>query len=103
MTPEMTDWVDVSVTVRHACRMGLTSPVVLERVMDPGRGEETATSPAWPWGCSGTHMDGPAHLLRQAAGLDEMPLTAAMGEARAILWPIGRHRRGQPVSAETAQ
>ena len=32
-----------------------------------------------------------------------MPLTAAMGQARAILWPIGRHRRGQPVSAETAQ
>jgi arylformamidase len=33
---------------------------------------------------SGTHMDGPVHFLHGAAGLDDMPLTATMGEARVV-------------------
>lgn len=33
---------------------------------------------------SGTHIDSPVHFISDAAGLDEMPLAATMGEARVI-------------------
>lgn len=33
---------------------------------------------------TGTHVDGPLHFIQEGEGLDEMPLTAAMGPARVI-------------------
>jgi arylformamidase len=33
---------------------------------------------------TGTHIDAPVHFIHQAAGIDEMPLAAAMGPARVI-------------------
>jgi len=33
---------------------------------------------------TGTHMDAPVHFIHQAAGVDQMPLTATMGPARVI-------------------
>jgi arylformamidase len=85
VTPEMTDWIDEPVTVRHGMpHWPDKPPVVLERVMDSGRGDDCNLSHLAIGMHSGTHMDGPVHLLHQAAGLDEMPLTATMGEARVI-------------------
>ena len=83
--PEMTDWIDVSVTVRHGMpHWPDNPPIVLERVMDLGRGDDCNVSHLAMGVHSGTHMDGPVHFLPGAAGLDEMPLTATMGEARVI-------------------
>jgi arylformamidase len=82
---EMTDWIDVSVTVRHGMpHWPDNPPVVLERVMDLGRGDECNVSRLAMGVHTGTHMDGPVHFLHGAPGLDEMPLTATMGEARVI-------------------
>ena len=85
MTPEMTDWVDVSVTIRHGMpHWPDNPPVVLERVLDLGRGDDCNVSHLAMGVHTGTHMDGPVHFLHEAAGLDEMPLAATMGQARVI-------------------
>jgi arylformamidase len=45
VTPEMTDWIDVSVTVRHGMpHWPDNPPIVLERVMDLGRGDDCNVS-----------------------------------------------------------
>ncbi len=85
MTPEMTDWTDVPVTVRHGVPRRPDNPLaVLERVMDLGRGDDCRVSHLAMGVHSGTRMDGPVHFLDEAAGLDEMPPTATMGQARVI-------------------
>lgn len=85
MAAEMTDWIDVSVTVRHGMpHWPDNPPIVLERVMDLDRGDVCNVSHLAMGVHSGTHMDGPTHFLHGAAGIDEMPLTATMGEARVI-------------------
>jgi arylformamidase len=82
---EVTDWVDVSVTVRHGMpHWPDNPPIALQRVLDIGRGDDCNVSHLAMGVHSGTHMDGPVHFLHGAAGLDEMPLTATMGEARVI-------------------
>ena len=83
--PGTRGWIDVSVTVRHGMpHWPDNPPIVLERVMDLRRGDVCNVSHLDMGVHSGTHMDGPVHLIHQAAGLDEMPLTATMGEARVI-------------------
>jgi len=86
MTPaEVTDWIDVSVTVRHGMpHWPDNPPIVLQRVLDTGRGDVCNVSHLAMGVHSGTHMDGPVHFIHGAAGLDEMPLNATMGEARVI-------------------
>jgi arylformamidase len=78
-------WIDVSVTVRHGMpHWPDNPPIVLQRVLDTGRGDDCNVSHLAMGVHSGTHMDGPVHFLHGAAGLDEMPLTATIGEARVI-------------------
>jgi arylformamidase len=59
-------------------------PVILERAMDIGRGDACNVSHLAMGVHTGTHMDGPVHFIHGAAGLDQMPLAATMGEARVI-------------------
>ena len=54
------------------------APIVLERVMDLGRGDDCNVSHLAMGVHSGTHMDAPVHFIHQAPGLDEMPLIATM-------------------------
>ena len=83
--PVTSDWIDVSVTVSHGMpHWPDNPPIVLERVMDLGRGDVCNVSHLAMGVHSGTHMDGPVHFVHRAAGIDEMPLTATMGEARVI-------------------
>ena len=88
--PAMTEpaeaaWIDVSVTVRHGMpHWPDNPPIVLERSMDIGRGDDCNLSHLAMGVHSGTHIDGPVHFVHQAAGVDEMPLTATMGAARVI-------------------
>jgi arylformamidase len=57
--PEMTDWIDVSVTVRHGIpHWPDNPPIVLERVMDLGQGDDCNVSHLAMWVHTGTHMDG---------------------------------------------
>ncbi len=79
------EWIDVSVTVRHGMpHWPGNPPIVLERVMDIGRGDECNVSHLARGVHSGTHMDGPVHFIHEAHGLDEMPLSATMGVASVV-------------------
>ena len=78
-------WIDVSVTVRHGMpHWPDNPPIVMQRAMDIGRGDGCNVSHLAMGVHSGTHMDGPVHFIHEGPGLDEMPLTATMGEARVI-------------------
>lgn len=82
---EGTGWIDVSVTVRHGMpHWPDNPPIVHQRVMDLARGDACNVSHLAMGVHSGTHMDGPVHFIHGAAGVDEMPLTATMGEARVV-------------------
>jgi arylformamidase len=82
---EMAGWIDVSVTVRHGMpHWPDNPPITLERVLDTGRGDPCNVSHLAMGVHTGTHMDAPVHFIHGAGGLDEMPLTATMGEARVI-------------------
>ena len=75
----------MSVTVRHGMpHWPDNPPIVLQRVLDIGRGDPCNVSHLAMGVHSGTHMDGPVHFFHEAGGLDEMPLSATMGEARVI-------------------
>ncbi len=78
-------WIDVSVTVRAGMpHWPDNPPIVLERAMDMGRGDDCNVSQLSMGVHTGTHMDGPVHFIDSAPGLDEMPLAATIGEARII-------------------
>jgi arylformamidase len=78
-------WIDVSVTVRHGMpHWPDDPPIVLERALDIGRGDDCNVSHLAMGVHSGTHMDGPVHFIHKAVGLDAMPLSATMGEARVV-------------------
>jgi arylformamidase len=80
-----TAWIDVSVTVRHGMpHWPDNPPIVVERSMDLGRGDDCNLSSLAMGVHTGTHVDGPVHFIHQATGVDEMPLTATMGPARVI-------------------
>jgi arylformamidase len=82
---EAAGWIDVSVTVRSGMpHWPDNPPIVMERVMDLGRGDAANVSHLAMGVHSGTHMDGPVHFIHEGPGLDEMPLSATMGEARVI-------------------
>jgi putative cyclase len=86
--PETTDWIDVSVTVRHGMpHWPDNPPIVLERVLDIGRGDACDVSHLAMGVHSGTHMDRPVHFFQGAP-------------ARAILRPIGGQSPGRAVSAQ---
>jgi arylformamidase len=78
-------WIDVSVTVRHGmAHWPDNPPIVMQRAMAIERGDGCNVSHLAMGVHSGTHIDGPVHFVHQAAGVDEMPLTAMMGPARVI-------------------
>jgi kynurenine formamidase len=64
----MTDWIDVSVTVRHGMpHWPDHPPVVLERVMDLGRGDECNVSRLAMGVHSGTFVEDFVYISGQAA------------------------------------
>ena len=82
---EAAGWIDVSVTVRSGMpHWPDNPPIVMERVLDLSRGDAANVSHLAMGVHSGTHMDGPVHFIHEGPGLDEMPLSATMGEARVI-------------------
>ena len=71
-------------------------PVDIERVMDMNRGDVCNVSKMSLGVHTGTHMDAPIHFLANGIGIDQMPLTAALGRARVI-------EIGDPVSIKPGE
>jgi arylformamidase len=97
-------WIDVSVTVRHGmAHWPGNPPIVFERALDIGLGDDCNLSHLAMGVHSGTHMDGPVHFLHEAEGLDTMPLTATMGEARVIEIADPKHITAEELLAHDVQ
>ncbi|RJP35025.1 MAG: cyclase family protein [Actinobacteria bacterium] len=78
-------WIDISVTVRSGMAHWPTDEAVgIERICDLDRGDPYNLSRILMSLHTGTHMDAPIHFIRDGAGIDEMPLEAAIGRARVI-------------------
>jgi arylformamidase len=78
-------WIDISVRLRSGMvHWPDNPPVQIERILDMEQGDLANVSKISMGSHTGTHMDAPLHFVREGEGIDEMPLTAAMGRARVI-------------------
>ena len=78
-------WIDISVRLRSGMvHWPDNPPVRIERMLDMEHGDVANVSKISMGSHTGTHMDAPLHFVREGEGIDEMPLTAAMGRARVI-------------------
>ena len=79
------NWIDISVPLYSGMvHWPDNPPVSIERMMDQAHGDAANVSKIELGAHTGTHMDAPKHFLANGAGLDEMPLDAAIGLARVI-------------------
>ena len=79
------EWMDISVPLRSGMvHWPDNPPVDIERAMDMNRGDVCNVSKMSLGVHTGTHMDAPIHFLANGIGIDQMPLTAALGRARVI-------------------
>jgi arylformamidase len=85
-SPETTAaWIDISVPLYTGMVHWPDNPAVrIERMQDLSRGDAANVSKLELGAHTGTHMDAPRHFFADGAGLDEMPLDAALGPARVI-------------------
>ena len=78
-------WIDVSVPLRtNMVRWPGDPPVRIERVLDFELGHDVAVSRLDMGTHTGTHIDAPAHFVRDGASLDAMPFAATVGRARVV-------------------
>jgi arylformamidase len=78
-------WIDISVPLYTGMVHWPDNPAVrIERMLDLTRGDAANVSVIELGAHTGTHMDAPRHFYADGAGLDEMPLDAALGPARVI-------------------
>lgn len=79
------EWIDVSVPIRTGMVTWPDNPSVrIERALDIDRGDHANVSAITMGSHTGTHMDAPVHFLRSGRGIDELPLSIAIGRARVI-------------------
>jgi arylformamidase len=78
-------WIDISVRLRSGIvHWPDNPPVRIERILDMEHGDVANVSKISMGSHTGTHMDAPLHFVREGEGIDEMPLTAAIGRTRVI-------------------
>ncbi len=78
-------WIDISVTTRDGMvHWPGDPPVHIERVQDLSRGDSHSLSNLSLGSHSGTHVDAPAHFLKGAIAIDDMPPGVMLGPARVI-------------------
>jgi arylformamidase len=78
-------WIDISVPLRNGMvHWPGDPPFHIERFQDQGKGDEATVSNMSLSAHTGTHMDAPLHYIRDAPGIDTMPLDATIGVARVI-------------------
>jgi arylformamidase len=86
------EWIDVSVPLHTGMvHWPDNPPVTIERELNMERGDTCNVSKMSMGAHTGTHMDAPIHFIRGGIGIDQMPLTTAIGRARVI-------EIGDPVS-----
>ncbi|MFZ2447473.1 MAG: cyclase family protein [Syntrophobacteraceae bacterium] len=79
------EWIDVSAPIRTGMvHWPDNSPVVIERALDIERGDSANVSRISMGAHTGTHMDAPIHFLEHGRGIEELPLSVAIGRARVI-------------------
>ena len=79
------DWIDISVPLRTGMVHWPDNPsVVIDRMLDMDHGDVCNVSKLAMGAHTGTHMDAPIHFVAGGAGIDSMPLVAAIGVARVI-------------------
>ncbi len=79
------EWIDVSVPLHTGMvHWPDNPPVSIERELSMERGDACNVSKMSLGVHTGTHMDAPIHFLHDGAGIDQMPLTTAIGRARVI-------------------
>lgn len=78
-------WIDISVPLHNGmAHWPDNPPFVIERAMDQQRGDVATVSKISLGVHTGTHMDAPLHFFENGITIDQMPLTATMGQARVI-------------------
>lgn len=79
------EWIDVSVPLHTGMvHWPDNPPVSIERELNMDRGDVCNVSKMSMGVHTGTHMDAPIHFIHGGIGIDQMPLTAAIGRARVI-------------------
>ena len=79
------EWIDISVPVRNGMVHWPGDPAFhIERAEDQDKGDQANVSRMSLGVHTGTHMDAPVHYIRNAPGIDAMPIDAAIGPARVI-------------------
>lgn len=85
MMMEMKSWIDISVPLHDAMvHWPGDPPVKIKRIRDLDLGDGNTISKISISSHTGTHMDAPAHFIREGIGIDKMPLDATIGRARVI-------------------
>ena len=78
-------WIDISVPLHNGmAHWPDNPPFEIERAMDQKRGDTATVSKISLGVHTGTHMDAPLHFFEDGISIDQMPLTATMGQARVI-------------------
>lgn len=81
----MTEWKDITMTISSNLVVWPGDPPLkVERIADMEKGHDSNLTRLNISAHSGTHMDAPLHFVKDAAGIDEIPLEVVMGEARII-------------------
>src|ERR1700735_1374678 len=82
----MSNWIDISVPVRNGMvHWPGDPPFHIERALDQEKGDVATVSKMTLGVHTGTHMDAPAHFIRNGRTIDQIPLDATVGRARVIL------------------
>jgi arylformamidase len=85
MMPPKNRWLDISVTLKDGMVHWPGDPAVrIAKKSDLAKGDAATVSRLRMGSHTGTHMDAPLHFIKNAEGLDEMPLSATLGPARVI-------------------
>ena len=78
-------WIDISIPLRHAMVHWPTdSPTLVRRILDVDKGDKVTMSEMTMISHTGTHMDAPLHFIYGGKTIDEMPLDTAIGLSRVI-------------------
>ena len=78
-------WIDISVPLHNGmAHWPDNPPFEIERVLDQKCGDVATVSKISLGVHTGTHMDAPLHFFEGGISIDQMPLTATIGQARVI-------------------
>ena len=79
------DWIDITVRFGEGRGQGPGAPPVkVFRVRDMGKGDDFNMTALSMSVHTATHLDAPSHFTKLKTGIDKMPLSAVVGNARVI-------------------